>query len=148
MEGDYIKINRWLRPLSCIYGFCIGIRNQLFELNILKSRSFTTPVIAVGNITVGGTGKTPHVEYLVRLLRREAKVAVLSRGYKRKTHGFVLADGDSTMRDIGDEPFQMKQKFPDIEVALLRRPAPERRTLCLLHVTYGRSGKSSRCFLP
>lgn len=54
MEGDYIKINRWLRPLSCIYGFCIGIRNQLFELNILKSRSFTTPVIAVGNITVGG----------------------------------------------------------------------------------------------
>ena len=118
MEGDYIKINRWLRPLSYIYGFCIGIRNQLFELNILKSRSFTTPVIAVGNITVGGTGKTPHVEYLVRLLQREAKVAVLSRGYKRKTRGYVLADGDSTMRDIGDEPFQMKRKFPDIEVAV------------------------------
>ena len=118
MEGDYIKINRWLRPLSYIYGFCIGIRNQLFELNILKSRSFTTPVIAVGNITVGGTGKTPHVEYLVRLLQREAKVAVLSRGYKRKTRGFVLADGNSTMRDIGDEPFQMKRKFPDIEVAV------------------------------
>ena len=76
MEGDYIKINRWLRPLSCIYGFCIGIRNQLFELNILKSRSFTTPVIAVGNITVGGTGKTPHQGRIGRVfvpLRRLAR---------------------------------------------------------------------------
>ena len=118
MEGDYIKINRWLRPLSSLYGLGVELRNQLFELNILKSRSFTTPVISVGNITVGGTGKTPHVEYLVRLLSNEAKVAVLSRGYKRKTHGYLLADKDSTMRDIGDEPYQMKLKFPNIEVAV------------------------------
>ena len=118
MEGDYIKINRWLRPLSSLYGLGVELRNQLFELNILKSRSFTTPVISVGNITVGGTGKTPHVEYLVRLLSKEAKVAVLSRGYKRKTHGYLLADKDSTMRDIGDEPYQMKLKFPNIEVAV------------------------------
>ena len=118
MEGDYIKINRWLRPLSFLYGLGVELRSQLFELNILKSRSFTTPVISVGNITVGGTGKTPHVEYLVRLLSKEAKVAVLSRGYKRKTHGYLLADKDSTMRDIGDEPYQMKLKFPNIEVAV------------------------------
>ena len=118
MEGDYIKINRWLRPLSSLYGLGVELRSQLFELNILKSRSFTTPVISVGNITVGGTGKTPHVEYLVRLLSNEAKVAVLSRGYKRKTHGYQLADKDSTMRDIGDEPYQMKLKFPNIEVAV------------------------------
>ncbi len=118
MEGDYIKINRWLRPLSFLYGLGVELRSQLFELNILKSRSFTTPVISVGNITVGGTGKTPHVEYLVRLLSNEAKVAVLSRGYKRKTHGYQLADKDSTMRDIGDEPYQMKLKFPNIEVAV------------------------------
>ena len=118
MEGDYIKINRWLRPLSFLYGLGVELRSQLFELNILKSRSFTTPVISVGNITVGGTGKTPHVEYLVRLLSKEAKVAVLSRGYKRKTHGYQLADKDSTMRDIGDEPYQMKLKFPNIEVAV------------------------------
>ena len=118
MEGDYIKINRWLRPLSSLCGLGVELRNQLFELNILKSRSFTTPVISVGNITVGGTGKTPHVEYLVRLLSKEAKVAVLSRGYKRKTHGYLLADKDSTMRDIGDEPYQMKLKFPNIEVAV------------------------------
>ena len=118
MEGDYIKINRWLRPLSFLYGLGVELRSQLFELNILKSRSFTTPVISVGNITVGGTGKTPHVEYLVRLLSNEAKVAVLSRGYKRKTHGYLVADKDSTMRDIGDEPYQMKLKFPNIEVAV------------------------------
>ena len=118
MEGDFIKINKWLRPLSFLYGIGVGIRNQLFELNILKSHSFTTPVISVGNITVGGTGKTPHVEYLIRLLSKEVKVAVLSRGYKRKTHGYVLADESTTMRDIGDEPYQMKRKFPDIEVAV------------------------------
>ena len=118
MEGDFIKINKWLRPLSFLYGIGVGIRNQLFELNILKSRSFTTPVISVGNITVGGTGKTPHVEYLIRLLSKEVKVAVLSRGYKRKTHGYILADESTTMRDIGDEPYQMKRKFPDIEVAV------------------------------
>ena len=118
MEGDFIKIRKWLLPLSYLYGIGVGIRNQLFELGILKSRSFDLPIISVGNITVGGSGKTPHVEYLVRLLKDHVKVAVLSRGYKRKTKGFILADGDSTVQDIGDEPYQMKKKFPNIHVAV------------------------------
>ncbi|MBO4825764.1 MAG: tetraacyldisaccharide 4'-kinase [Prevotella sp.] len=118
MEGDHIKINEWLLPLSWLYGLGVKTRNQLFELGVLKSRSFKVPVIAVGNITVGGSGKTPHVEFLVRLLKNQCKVAVLSRGYKRKSRGFVLADKETPMRKIGDEPFQMKQKFADVEVAV------------------------------
>ena len=118
MEGDFIKINKALLPLSWLYGVGVGFRNMLFELGILKSRSFSVPVISVGNITVGGTGKTPHVEYLIRLLKDNYKVAVLSRGYKRKSHGFLQADENATVRDIGDEPFQMKTKFPDITIAV------------------------------
>ena len=118
IEGDLISINKKLLPLSWLYGLGVGFRNLLFEMGILKSRSFSTPVISVGNITVGGTGKTPHVEYLIRLLKDQAKVAVLSRGYKRKTSGFVLAGDDATVRTIGDEPYQMKTKFPDITVAV------------------------------
>jgi len=118
LEGDFIKVNKLLLPLSWLYGCGVRFRNFLFEVNILKSRSFTTPVISVGNLTVGGTGKTPHVEYLVRLLEKQLHVAVLSRGYKRKSRGFLLADDDTPMRDIGDEPYQMKQKFKDIDVAV------------------------------
>ena len=118
MEGDFIKIRKWLTPLSMLYGMVVGIRNQLFELGFLKSRSFDIPVISVGNITVGGSGKTPHIEYLVRLLKDKVKVAVLSRGYKRKSKGYVLADADTSMSDIGDEPYQMKKKFPDIYIAV------------------------------
>ncbi len=118
IEGDLISINKKLLPLSWLYGLGVGFRNLLFEIGILKSRPFTIPVISVGNITVGGTGKTPHVEYLIQLLKDRTKVAVLSRGYKRKSHGFVLADGSSTVNDIGDEPYQMKTKFPDITVAV------------------------------
>ena len=118
MEGDLINTNKALQPLSWLYGLGVNFRNMLFEMGILKSRSFDVPVISVGNITVGGTGKTPHVEYLIRLLKDNFKVAVLSRGYKRKTHGFLRADKNSTVRDIGDEPFQMKTKFPDITVAV------------------------------
>ena len=118
MEGDFIKINEWLLPLSWVYGWCVRFRNFLFDIGILKSKSFDVPVISVGNITVGGTGKTPHVEYLIRLLRQHFNVAVLSRGYKRKTKGFIQADMDSTSRDIGDEPYQMKHKYPDVTVAV------------------------------
>ena len=121
MEGDFIKINNKLLGLAWFYGLGVGIRNLLFEMGILKSRSFSTPVISVGNITVGGTGKTPHVEYLIRLLKGKQNVAVLSRGYKRKSSGFVLSDKDTPMPMIGDEPFQMKQKFPDITVAVDRK---------------------------
>ena len=91
MEGDFIKINEWMLPLSWLYGLGVRLRNQLFEIGLLKSRSFDIPVISVGNITVGGSGKTPHVEYLIRLLKDRAKVAVLSRGYKRKSRVYVLA---------------------------------------------------------
>ena len=118
MEGDFIKINRWLQPLSWFYGLGVRFRNTLFETGFLKSRSFSIPVISVGNITVGGTGKTPHVEYLIRLLQDHSRVAVLSRGYKRKSHGFQIANESSTARTIGDEPFQMKQKYPKVIVAV------------------------------
>ena len=120
MEGDFIKINEWLLPFSWLYGLGVGIRNTLFDLGILKSRSFDVPVISVGNITVGGSGKTPHVEYLIRLLHNKYRVAVLSRGYKRKTKGFILADENSTMKDIGDEPYQMHSKFKDVSIAVDR----------------------------
>ena len=118
MEGDFIKINRWLLPLSWVYGLVTLFRNMLFETGILKSKSFAVPVISVGNITIGGTGKTPHVEYLIRLLKENHRVAVLSRGYKRKSHGFLIAKESSSARDIGDEPFQMKQKYPNVIVAV------------------------------
>ena len=120
MEGDFIKINKWLLPLSWLYGLAVRVRNALFDVGLLKSESFDVPVISVGNITVGGTGKTPHVEYLVELLRHKWRVAVLSRGYKRKSRGYIVADNGSTARTIGDEPWQMKQKYPDVTVAVDR----------------------------
>ena len=107
-------------PLSWIYGVGVLVRNRLFDLGVLKQKSYSIPVISVGNITVGGSGKTPHVEYLVTLLKDKVKTAVLSRGYKRKSKGYVLADRSVTMRDIGDEPFQMTRKFANIYVAVDR----------------------------
>src|SRR5574344_1714277 len=118
MEGDFIKINEWLLPFSWLYGLGVRIRNNMFELGILKSHSFDIPVISIGNLTVGGTGKTPHVEYLIKLLKDDFNVAVLSRGYKRKSKGYVLAQKDTPMTMIGDEPYQMKHKFPSINVAV------------------------------
>ena len=107
-----------LYPFSLLYGIAVFVRNMLFDFHILKSRQFNLPVISVGNITVGGTGKTPHVEYLVKLLKDDFKIAVLSRGYKRKTKGFVIADDKPNPEDIGDEPAQIKLKYLDIEVAV------------------------------
>ena len=117
-EGDLIKINDWLLPFSWVYGSIVRFRNWLFDIGLKKSKAFSIPIISVGNITVGGSGKTPHVEYLIRLLHDKAKIAVLSRGYKRKSHGYVLAEESTTMPEIGDEPFQMHQKFSDIYVAV------------------------------
>ncbi len=108
----------FLYPLSVVYGIGVRLRNFLFDSNILKSTEFDIPVISIGNISVGGTGKTPATEYLVRLLKPEYEVAVLSRGYKRKTKGFVLADKDASVDKIGDEPYQIFIKFPDITVAV------------------------------
>jgi tetraacyldisaccharide 4'-kinase len=112
------KMRFFLFPFSWIYGIIIWFRNQLFNAEILPSTSFNMPVISVGNITVGGTGKTPHTEYLIRALSKDYQVAVLSRGYKRKSKGFVLADSASGLAELGDEPLQMKRKFPDLVVAV------------------------------
>lgn len=117
--GKSLKnINYFLIPFSRLYGLGVWIRNKLFDLKILKSQSFRLPVICVGNLTVGGTGKTPHTEYLISLLKDKYSVGVLSRGYKRKTKGFVLATDKSDARQIGDEPMQIKNKFNDITVAV------------------------------
>ena len=118
MEGDFIKINEWLLPLSWLYGVGVKFRNFLFDIGVLKTQAYAVPVISVGNITVGGTGKTPHVEYLVRLLKDHLNIAVVSRGYKRKSSGFVMANADTPMKMIGDEPYQMKQKFPNVTIAV------------------------------
>ena len=120
-EGDFIHINEWLLPFSFLYGIAVTIRNKLFDWGILKSRTFDIPVISVGNITVGGSGKTPHVEYLVNLLKDKLKIAVLSRGYKRKTRGYQLANDNSTAQEIGDESYQIHKKYPNIYVAVDRK---------------------------
>lgn len=118
MESDLIHINRSLLPLSWLYRIGVDLRNWMFGMGILKSESYPIPIINVGNISVGGTGKTPHVEYLIRLLSQHYEVAVLSRGYKRRTKGYILANEKTTMEEIGDEPWQVKQKFPHIHVAV------------------------------
>jgi tetraacyldisaccharide 4'-kinase len=111
-------LRKILFPFAVLYGFITSIRNFLFDKGILKSTSFDIPVIAVGNLSVGGTGKTPQIEYLIRLLSDRYKVATLSRGYKRKTEGFVLADETVNAEILGDEPFQFYQKFTNIQVAV------------------------------
>jgi tetraacyldisaccharide 4'-kinase len=113
-----IFIRKLLFPFSILYGFITSIRNMLFDNGILKSYSFDLPVIAVGNLSVGGTGKTPQIEYLIRLLTDTYKIATLSRGYKRKSEGFILANNTSNAEILGDEPFQFYQKFPTIQVAV------------------------------
>ena len=118
MSIPEVKLHRYLYPLSWVYQGVTTLRNKLFDCNILRSRSFSVPVICIGNLSVGGTGKTPHTEYIVNLLKDEYNVAVLSRGYKRKTKGYLLSDENSNAATIGDEPFQIKSKFPEIRVAV------------------------------
>lgn len=114
-----LKLARLLLfPFSIIYGFILYLRNKLYDVNILKSKSFETPIITIGNLSTGGTGKSPHIEFLIKNLKDEFKLATLSRGYKRKTKGFVLADANSTAEDIGDEPKQFKNKFENIPIAV------------------------------
>jgi len=107
-----------LVPVSFFYAIITRLRNQLFDLGIIPSVEFDFPVISVGNITAGGTGKTPHVEYLIHLLNQKKKIAILSRGYKRCSRGFVLASKGTTPSQIGDESFQIWQKFRNILVAV------------------------------
>ena len=107
-----------LLPLSLVYGGIVWLRNWLYDKNIFKSSAFNFPIICVGNLATGGTGKTPMVEYLIRLLEKDLKTATLSRGYKRKTTGFAIANENTTALEIGDEPMQFHQKFPGITVTV------------------------------
>jgi tetraacyldisaccharide 4'-kinase len=106
-----------LYPISILYGIITFLRNKLYDWSIFKSTEFNTPIIVVGNLNVGGVGKTPHIEYLIRLLE-DYKLATLSRGYKRQTSGFILADENSNAETIGDEPKQIQSKFSDVIVAV------------------------------
>ena len=136
MEEPLVKIHYWLYPISWIYGMGVRLRNKLFDWGYYRSKSFDVPVVCVGNLAVGGTGKTPHTEYLIKLLQQTGtNVAMLSRGYKRKSKGYVLATEETDVKRIGDEPYQIKTKFPAIRVAVpiwsintaLRRKTPNPR---------------------
>ena len=114
-----MKIMRILLfPIAILYGLIVGLRNFLFDVNFLKSFEFDTTIICVGNLNVGGTGKSPQIEYLIRLLSDKYNVATLSRGYKRESKGFLLANADSNAKILGDEPFQFYSKFKKILVAV------------------------------
>lgn len=116
-----LKARKLLYPFSLLYGGVTFLRNKLYDMGILKSKSYNLPVIAVGNLSVGGTGKTPMVEYLIKLLKKDYQVATLSRGYKRSSKGFQLLKGNETAAEVGDEPLQFKRKFPEIDVAVDER---------------------------
>jgi tetraacyldisaccharide 4'-kinase len=109
-----------LYPFSLLYGAVTGFRNFLYNSALLGSREFDIPVICVGNITIGGTGKTPHCEYIIDLLKDKFHVSLLSRGYKRKSVGFIIAKPSMRPSEVGDEPLQICRKFPDITVAVDR----------------------------
>lgn len=113
-----ILLRKLLFPFAIIYWLVTSVRNYLYDCGFLKSYAFDIPIIAVGNLSVGGTGKTPMIEYLIRLLSENYSVATLSRGYKRQSTGFILADANTDAKTLGDEPFQMHQKFPNVQVAV------------------------------
>ena len=114
-----MKLIRYLLlPVVPVYYLVTWLRNKLYDLGIKKSTAYIFPVICVGNLSVGGTGKTPMIEYLIRLLKSEHHVATLSRGYKRQTTGFVIADENATANTVGDEPFQFHQKFGEVIVSV------------------------------
>lgn len=117
-------------PFSLLYGCIMLIRNKLFDAHLLPSKSYNLPLICVGNLSVGGTGKTPHTEYIVNLLINNFKVGVLSRGYKRNTKGFFLVENSSLVTEVGDEVLQMAHKFENIKVAVCenRREGIEKLT--------------------
>ena len=111
-------LRKLLFPISLVYGSVVFFRNLFYDLGVFKSETFETPTICVGNLSVGGTGKTPMIELLVRLLCDTNHIAVLSRGYKRKSKGFQIANANSTAEELGDEPHQIRLKFPEVTVAV------------------------------
>lgn len=117
MEQSWRKRYKfWLMPLTWGYQFGVAVRNKMYDIGVLKSKEFPIPVLCIGNITVGGTGKTPHTEHIIRILMPTYKVAVVSRGYKRNTKGFLEVQSDSDVRMVGDEPLQIKSNFPGVRV--------------------------------
>lgn len=110
-------LRKILWPLSLLYATGVHLRNLSYDLGWRSSSKFSTPTVCVGNLSLGGTGKTPMIEWLIRNITNYERIAVLSRGYRRKTSGFVLADSNSTAADIGDEPLQIYSKFPSITMA-------------------------------
>lgn len=112
------NLRKILFPIAVIYDLVTSVRNYFFDKGIFESKSYNLPIIAVGNLSVGGTGKSPMIEYLIRLLKNEYKIATLSRGYRRKSEGYVLGDINSTADDLGDEPMQFHNKFKGISVAV------------------------------
>src|SRR5438552_15266973 len=107
-----------LLPFSLLYGIIIIIRNFLYDKKIFHTASFNLPLVCVGNLVMGGAGKSPMVEYLIELLHNEFRIATISRGYKRKTKGYALANENSNALEIGDEPMQFHTKFPELPVAV------------------------------
>ena len=107
-----------LFPFSLLYDLVTRFRNYFYDVGFFKSKTFNIPIIAVGNLSVGGTGKTPQIEYLIRFLQKKYKVGVLSRGYSRRTKGFIKLENTHTSEDVGDEPLQYFKKFPKILVAV------------------------------
>lgn len=116
-----MQYRKLLYPFSLLYAGIIHVRNLCFDLGILPSQKYDTPIISVGNISVGGTGKTPLSEYIIRLLNTDYRIALLSRGYKRQTKGALLSNTNSTAASIGDEPYQIKQKFKNIDVVVAEK---------------------------
>jgi tetraacyldisaccharide 4'-kinase len=119
MADIFLKSFRLLLfPLSLLYGAVVRVRNLMYDRGLLSVTRFNVPVICVGNLSVGGTGKSPMVEYLLEMLAGRFRVATLSRGYRRRTKGYVLAGSDTTAIEIGDEPMQFHLKFPGVAVAV------------------------------
>ncbi|EOR94666.1 Tetraacyldisaccharide 4'-kinase [Arcticibacter svalbardensis MN12-7] len=110
-----------LLPFSCLYGLIGIIRNFAYQNGVFASRRFDVPVISIGNLAIGGAGKSPMAEYIIRLLSKEYRVAVLSRGYGRTTKGYRLVSTDDSTLQAGDEPLQFKKKFPEITVAVCEK---------------------------
>jgi len=116
---DLMRLIRILAfPISLIYALVVYLRNWLFDIGLLQSKTFDTPLICIGNLSTGGTGKTPMTEFIISALSNSSKVAVLSRGYKRKSKGYLLATNNSTVEELGDEPYQIFTKFQNIELAV------------------------------
>lgn len=130
-----ILVKILLAPFALLYGLGVSIRDFLYRNDLLKGVEFNLPVISVGNLSVGGAGKTPHIEYLIRLLKDYLEVATLSRGYSRKTKGFLTVQAEMTAEQVGDEPLQFKRKFPDVNVTV-----SESRTFAIPKIMMDRPG--------